>query len=113
MTDYSNLSVVLNLLAGATGVYLVGKLFSYLAENWAKWHTFSTQVKFIVPMIVSGVISIGSTLLLKQTEFLATISPYYTTLASFVIMYLGTQKGYIEAKASGYGKTAKHIAITK
>jgi hypothetical protein len=109
VTDYSSITVVLNLLAGATGVYLVGKLFSYLAENWAAWHTFPSQVKFLAPMLLSVVLSIGATLLLKQTEFLAMISPYYTMIASAVLMYLGTQKGYIEVKTSGYGKAAKTL----
>ena len=111
MTDLTNLTVALTWLAGIGGPYLVGKLVSYLAENWAKWHTFPVPVKFLAPMIASVLISVGATLLLGQVDFLEQLSPWYTMVALSIVSYLGTQKGYMETRVANYGRKASAAAL--
>lgn len=105
--DYTNINVVLLWLAGVGAPYLVGKVFAYLAENWAQWHTFPKEVKFFSPMIVSVAVAIGATLLLQQTEFVASIGPGYAIVAQAIITWLGTQEGYMATKRSGYAASVK------
>lgn len=107
MTDFTNITFVLMWIAGAGGPYLAGKLVSYLAENWKKWHTLPIRVKFVVPMIVSVLLSSGATYLLGRADLLTEISPIYTMLSLSVLAYLGTQKGYMETKQAGYGRKAQ------
>jgi purine-cytosine permease-like protein len=107
MNDWTNLTAVLTWVVVLGAPYLVGKLFAYLAENWSKWHTLPGTVKFVVPLVVSVLIALGAQGLLTLPEFLATVSPYWALVVQAVLAYLGSQKGYMEAKASGYGRKAQ------
>lgn len=108
MIDWTNLTVVLTWVVGFGAPYLVGKLFAYLAENWSKWHELPTQVKFIVPMVVSVLIALGAQALLTNfPEFLSVVSPYWAMVVQAILAYLGSQRGYMEAKSSNYGRKAR------
>lgn len=107
MDDFTNLAFVLNWVATIGGPYLVGKLLSYLAENWPRWHTLPVPVKFLAPMVLSVILAVGAKLLLGQAEFLAAVSPWFTMVAMAVSAYLGSQKGYQESRLADYGRKAK------
>lgn len=105
--DFSNLIVVLQWLAGIGGPYVIGQAVALLAENWPKWHELPKLVKFVAPMVASALVAVGATLLLQQTPLLEAVSPWYTIVATAVIGWLGTQKGYMEAKKADYARSAR------
>lgn len=105
--DVSDLPSVLYWLATVGAPYITGKIFSYIAENFQGWHKLHRIVKFIVPMLVSVGISIGATVLMSKTGIVSELSPTYSIIAGSIMAYLGTQNGYMDAKRSGYGASAK------
>lgn len=108
--EWTDLQMVLTWVAALGAPYIVGKLMSYVAENFPKWHELPREVKFIVPMVLSVVIAVGATLLLRQEEGIAQMSPIYTMLAQAILFYLGSQQGYVDVKRSGYGRSAAEEA---
>ncbi len=105
--DLTDLFAVLAWLAGAGAPYLVGWVLSLLAENLPAWHKLSPGVKFVIPLILSPLVSVGATLLLQQESLLQLASPWYTIVAGSILGYLGTQQAYLSAKRAGYGLKAK------
>jgi len=107
LPDFTNLEAVLTWVVGFGAPYLVGIAFSYLAENFQAWHKLPKEVKFFIPMVVSVLIAIGAQYLLAQPAVIAQLAPVYTTVAQAIIFWLGSQNGYMNAKASGYAAKAK------
>ncbi len=105
--DWTDIKSVLIWLTGVGAPYVVGYLVSLLAENWPAWHAFPRAVKFLVPMIVSILISLGATYLLSRADLLIAIGPYFALVVGAILAYLGTQNGYMATKRSGYGYAAK------
>lgn len=110
--ELANIGALLTWIAFAGGApYLVGKLFAYLAENWQFWLGLDTRIKFLVPMILSVLLSIGAQYALDYTELLAEINPYFQMFVAAIVAYLGTQVGYMETKKAGYGK--RYVSMTR
>jgi hypothetical protein len=107
MNEFGDIIFALTWLAGVGAPYLVGKLFAYIAENFPKWHELRREVKFLIPMIVSILLSMGAILLMGQTEIVETLGPIWSMISSAVIMYYGSQIGYREIKTTDYGKSAR------
>jgi chromate transport protein ChrA len=102
--DWTNATIVLTWLAGIGAPAVVAILLSLLAENWKAWTTFPTLVKTLVPMVVSILLSVGSSMLLKYPELLAQIQPWFQVITSAIIAYIASQKTYQGSLKSRYGK---------
>ncbi len=103
--DFTSLTAVLMWLATAGGPYFVGYVLSLIPENWDWWHKLDRTIKFIVPMFLSVLVAIGATVTLKYTAQIQVISPWYTLIAVTIMTYLGSQKGYMKVKETGYGRS--------
>ena len=102
--EFSNLTSVLVWLTGAGSAYIAGWVISLLAENWAAWHNLPRNVKFLIPLVLSPVLAMVATVLLRQDAFLQVVGPWFTIAVNSIIAYLGTQQAYMSAKRSDYGK---------
>lgn len=106
--DYTDLPAVLVWLTGMGAPYVVGYSMAWILENVKWWHTLPEAVKFILPMLFSVGISVGSTYLLKNEELIQLLSPYWTLVVGAVLAWLGSQKAYITAHRVGYAPTVKY-----
>jgi hypothetical protein len=106
--DWTNVTIVLTWLAGMGAPAVVAILLSLLAENWPKWSTLPSVVKFTVPMVFSVLLSVGSAYLLKYPVLLEQIQPWFQVIASAVIAYIASQKTYQGSMKAGYGKRFTH-----
>lgn len=106
--DLTNLGQVLLWIAGIGAPAIVAYVLSYVVENWKAWSTFPKEVKFLTPMIVSVLLSIGAAQLLKYPAVIASIQPWFQVVMSSVLAYLSTQKAYINAMTKGYGERFSH-----
>lgn len=105
--DYTQFGEVLLWLTGIGAPIVVGYLLSWVVENWKKWSTFPKEVKFVVPLVVSVLLSIGAKYLLNFPDIVEEISPYFTMVMTAILTYLGTQKAYMIAMDKGYGARFK------
>jgi hypothetical protein len=101
--DWTDFRAVLVWLAGVGAPYIVGQLLSYLAENWPKWHELPRPVKFAAPLVLSVLLSVGATVLLRYDDAIGLLSPYWAIIVGAVLFYLGSQVAYMNAKKAGYG----------
>lgn len=89
-----DLTVVLSWITMGGAVWLAGKAFSYLADNWAKWNDLPKQVKVLAPLVFSIVLSVAATVMLQYSNLLATIQPWYALIIQTLIIYASTQATY-------------------
>jgi len=101
--DWTNFQDVLLWLTGVGAPALVMYAVSYLAENWTGWTNLSTTVKTIIPMVLSLLVALGASLLLKYPEIIATVQPWFQIIASAIIAYIASQKAYMTTKVNEYG----------
>ena len=99
--------IVLKWLTGIGSAYVTGKVFAFIAENFAFWHKLPRLVKFYVPMIFSVGLVFLADLVLHYTELLSMIQPNWALAVGAIVIYLGTQVGYMDAKARGYAASAR------
>lgn len=107
--DPTNLTAVLIWLATAGAPYFVGQVLSLLAENWSAWHSLPRWLKFSAPLVLAPLVSIGATLLLRQTELIEQVSPWWSIIIGSITGYLGSQRAYMDVKRSGYGARYKTL----
>jgi len=107
MPDLTDFRTVLIWLAGVGGPYVIAYAMALLAENWPKWHELPRIVKFLVPILGCIMLSVGATLLLGQQEIIEAVSPWFALIMLSIIGWIGSQKGYMSAKASDYARTAR------
>lgn len=98
-----DLPAVLQWLTGPGAAYVVGYILSLVVENVPAWAKVPRIIKVLAPMVVSILISIVSTLLLKNTAFIQTVGPWWSLIVGAIISYLGTQQAFLYAKRAGYG----------
>jgi len=101
--DYAVLNEVLLWITGIGAPVIIGYVLSLLAENFPAWHDLPRAVKFMVPLLGSVGLSAGAHVLLGYPDVIAQIAPWWNVLATSVLVYLGSQKAYIDVKKSGYG----------
>lgn len=106
--DLTNLAQVLLWIAGIGAPSIIAYILSWVAENWKAWSTFPKEVKFLTPMIISILLSLGAAQLLKYPDVIATIQPWFQVVMSAVLAYLSSQKAYMTAMARGYGARFSH-----
>lgn len=114
LPDWLSLEAVLVwIVVGGGGVYVANYVFALLAENWAGWHNLSKIVKFILPMLTAVGLGFLAQFILAQPDVIGAVQPYWLLVVSILISYLGSQIGYMKAKASGYGRKAIETAALK
>ena len=102
--DSTQLGQVLLWLTGVGSPAVVMYILSWVVENWKGWINLPKDVKFLLPMIVSVLLSVGASQLLKYPDVIASISPWFQVTMTSVLAYLFSQKAYMTAMKSGYGK---------
>lgn len=106
--DLTNFGQVLLWIAGIGAPAIVAYVLSWVVENWKLWSTFPKEVKFLVPMIVSVLLSLGAVQLLHYPDVIASIQPWFQVVMASVLAYLASQKAYITAMSKGYGARFAH-----
>jgi hypothetical protein len=107
--DFTDLVQVLAWLTGIGAVFVAGKVVAFLAENFQFWHGLDPRVKFVIPIVLSVLIGLGADTLLQLPDVIAVLSPAFTKVMLIVLLYFGTQTGYMQAKASNYGSAARAL----
>lgn len=103
MIEWTNLQAVLVWLTQLGAPLVAMYVFSLVAENVPAWHTLPKMVKFVAPPIVSILLAVGATLLLQRPDIIQTVAPWWTVIVGSLLAYAASQKGYMDAKSSGYG----------
>lgn len=106
--DLTSLEQVLLWIAGIGAPAIVAYVLSWVVENWKVWSTLPKEVKFLAPMIVSVLLSIGASQLLHYPDVIASIQPWFQVVMSSVLAYLASQKAYLTAMSKGYGVRFEH-----
>jgi len=97
MINPADLFEVLRWLATVGAAIVTGYLFSYLADRWQKWNSFPKEVRFILPLLVSVLISLAATWLLSRPDILQQFAPLFGTIMTAILVYLGTQKQHADS----------------
>lgn len=97
-TVSTDLQTVLVWLSGVGAPVLVGYLLAFMAERAGWWHKLPSEVKFIVPLLVSVAISLAATALLAHPEIIAQYQNIFALVMMSILTYLSTQKGHAENK---------------
>lgn len=111
--DWTILESVLLFLAAGGAVYVVNYAFAWFAENFEFWHKLPSLLKLFIPIIVSVLLAFGAQQLLFYPDIIALIQPYWALLILIITAWLGSQKGYISAKAASYGAEKRLTAKKK
>lgn len=106
--DYTQLEEVLVWLTGIGAPAVIMYVLSWVVENWKGWSTLPKEVKFLAPMIMSVLISVGASQLLKYPDVVASIQPWFQVTMSSILAYLSSQRAYITAISKGYGARFEH-----
>jgi len=101
--NWTDLQQVILWLAGVGSPIVVMYILSWVVENWKGWSTLPKDIKFLVPMVASVLLSVGSSYLLKFPEVIASIAPVFQVTMTAILAYLASQKAYITAMSRGYG----------
>ena len=101
--DYSQLQQVLLWLTGIRAPMVIMYVLSWVVENWKGWSTLPKDVKFLVPMVASVLLSVGASQLLQYPQIIAGIQPWFQVTMASVLAYLASQKAYLTAMNAGYG----------
>ena len=114
LPDWLSLEAVLVwILVGGGGVYVANYVFALIAENIPGWHNLNKIVKFLLPMLTAVGLGFLAQFILAQPDVIGAVQPYWLLVVSILISYLGSQIGYMKAKASGYGRKAIETASLK
>lgn len=101
--DWTILTSVLLFLVAGGSVFVVGYALSWVAENFEFWHKLPPVVKTLFPIVVSILIAFGAQQLLQYPDLIELIQPYWQLAIITVLVWFGSQKGYLKAKSIGYG----------
>lgn len=102
--NYTDLTQVLTWIVGIGAPAVVAYVLSFVVENWKGWATLPHNVKVLAPMIVSVLLSIGASQLLKYPDIITQIQPWFQVTMSAVLAYLSSQRAYITEMKAGYGQ---------
>jgi len=111
--NYTDLTLVLTWIVGMGAPAIVAYVLALVVENWAGWANLSHNVKVLVPMVVSVLLSVGASYALKYPAIIAQIQPVFQVTVSAVLAYLASQKGYMEVLVKQYGQRFKILRAKK
>jgi len=101
--NWTDLQQVIVWLAGVGSPIVIMYVMSWVVENWKGWSTLPKDIKFLIPMVASVLLSVGSSYLLKYPEVIEDIAPAFQVTMTAVLAYLASQKAYLTAMSKGYG----------
>lgn len=102
--DWTNITLFLTWIVGMGAPVIVAYVLAIVVENWSRWSTLPHNVKVIVPMVVSVLLSVGASYALKYPAILEQIQPIWQVTISAILAYLGSQKGYMKVLEIHYGQ---------
>lgn len=91
--EYTLTSMLLWVVAGPGAAYLTGLLVTQVLENIAFWHKIPSQIKFILTLLVAGLLPIFAQALLAWS-YLPEIEPSFNIAVQAIIVWLASQSGY-------------------
>lgn len=114
--DNTNLQQVLLWLTGVGAPAVIMVVLSWVVENWSGWSTLPHNVKVLIPMLASVLLSVGASILLKYPDVIATIQPWFQVVVSAFIAYAASQLAYMKVKTTEYGQrfnqpTSKNVKL--
>lgn len=101
--NWTDLNQVVLWLAGVGSPMVIMYILSWVVENWKGWSLLPKDVKFLIPMVASVLLSVGSSYLLKYPEVISSIAPIFQVVMTSILAYLASQKAYLTAMSKGYG----------
>ena len=104
----TDLTQVLIWILGMGGPAIAAYVFALVAENFSGWSTLNHNLKILIPMIFSALLAVGASVLLKYPEIIAQIQPWFQIVVSAILAYLASQRGYMKAMATQYGRRFAH-----
>lgn len=107
--DPTNLYETLGWIALQGGAaVVVGAAISYLLANWTWFSNLPSQVKFIVPLVLTVGLSLGAHEILKYPEFIEKVQPYYYVAIMAALSWLASQYTFVNLKSKQiYGALKK------
>lgn len=102
--DWTNITLFLTWVVGIGAPAIVAYMLAILVENWSGWSTLPHNLKVILPLVVSVLLSVGASYALKFPEILSQIQPWFQVTVSAILAYLGSQKGYMKVLETQYGQ---------
>jgi len=97
MINPADLPEVIRWLATVGAAIVTGYLFSFLADKWQKWNELPKEVRFVVPMVISVLISLAATWLLSRPDIIEQFAPIFGTIMTAILVYLGSQKSHADS----------------
>jgi hypothetical protein len=111
--DYTQLTLVLTWIVGMGAPAIIAYVLSLVVENWAGWANLSHNVKVLIPMLASVLLSVGASYALKYPAIISQIQPVFQVTVSAFLAYLASQKGYMEVLAKQYGQRFSELRAKK
>jgi predicted tellurium resistance membrane protein TerC len=111
--NYTDFQLVLTWVVGMGAPAIVAYVLALVVENWAGWANLSHNIKVLVPMLASILLSVGASMLLKYPAIIAQIQPWFQMTVSAVLAYLASQKGYMQVLEKQYGQRFKMLRAKK
>jgi hypothetical protein len=102
--DSTQLNQVLLWITGVGAPAIIMYVLSWVVENWKGWINLPKDVKFLLPMVASVMLSVGASQLLKYPEVISSIQPWFQVTMTSILAYLFSQKAYMTSTKAGYGK---------
>jgi hypothetical protein len=95
------LAILTWIAAGPGGVWVAGKVLSFLVEQIPGWQTISGTLRWWIVLLLSVGLTIGAYLLLQHVDLVAQLDPFYKMIFMLVTAWLGTQQQFTALKAAG------------
>lgn len=92
------------IVAGPGALFVVGAVLALVAENVPAWHKVSPNLKFVLSLVVAGILPVLAKTLLEQTEIIELVSPYFALVMTGAMAWLGSQLAYQRSKKLNYGR---------
>lgn len=96
--------------AGPGSMWILGKVTSYLAENFVFWQKLPSVAKFWIMIGAAILVPILAQLVLKYPSQIALVAPWFSIGISGLLFWLGSQQTYVSLKSSAYAANAKEKA---
>lgn len=102
--DWTNVTIFLTWVVGMGAPAIVAYMLAILVENWSGWSNLPHNVKVVIPLVVSVLLSVGASYALQFPAILAQIQPWFQVTVSAILAYIGSQKGYMKVLEVRYGQ---------
>lgn len=103
--DFTDFAATLAwIISGGGAVAIAIWVSSLLDAKWPKWAALDPVLKNFIGLIASSALAIGASILLRQTQIVEAIQPWYAIIVPMVIAWLGGTL-YLVGHKRGTAKT--------